>query len=141
MSKTAVKLLPQAQAQQLAKLAEQARRSLSRYAGVEVEYNAVGMQMLDEWIDRQLKQMPNPSGQIVTVWAAFFGELFRCRFNGRWVIQKSSSGQSQLGVACPKGRTYFFINVMDQIQKRIKEGMQESLAFYYTITGMEIKAG
>ena len=141
MSKTKVRLLPQNQASQLISLAERAQQSLSRYAGVEVEYNAVGMQMLDEWIDRQLRQTPHPSKQVILVWAAFFGAVFRRRFNGRWIMQYNAKGQAQLGVACPKGRSYYFINVMEQIQKRIREGMQESLAFYYTITGMDIKAG
>ncbi|MBN1487291.1 MAG: hypothetical protein JW981_06575 [Anaerolineae bacterium] len=142
MSKEKVQLLPQKQAQQLQDLSERARLNLARYAGVEVEYNAVGVQMLDEWIDRHLRQFPTPSGQIVTVWAAFLGEVFRQRFNGRWITQVTPDGKSHLGVACPKGpKNYVFINVMDQIQKRIHDGMQESLAFYYTLTGMEIKAG
>jgi hypothetical protein len=30
---------------------------------------------------------------------------------------------------------------MDQISRRIKNGMNDSLAFYYTIKGVEINAG
>ena len=141
MAKYSVQLVPPQQAKQLSNLSERARLSLARYAGIEIEYNAVGMQMLDEWIDRHLKQFPNPSEQIVTLWAAFFGEIFRRRFNGRWIIQHTPAGQSRLGVACPSGKSYVFIDAMGQVKKRVQRGMQESLAFYYTITGMEIKAG
>ncbi|MBN1873461.1 MAG: hypothetical protein JXA33_04460 [Anaerolineae bacterium] len=141
MAKRPIQFVPPKQARQLTELAERARLSLSRFAGVDVEYNAVGLQLLDEWVDRHLRQFPKPSGEIITVWGAFLGETFRRRFNGEWVVN-ASSGKSRLGVLCPKeeqGRV--FVDVMDQMQRRIREGMSESLAFYYTIKGVEIKSG
>ena len=43
---------------------------------------------------------------------------------------------------CPKDdEGVIFTDVMHQMQRRIKNGMNESLAFYYTIKGVEIKSG
>ncbi len=141
MAKHPFQFIPPRQARQLTELAERARLSLSRFAGVDVEYNAVGLQLLDEWIDRHLRQFPKPSKEIVTVWGAFLGETFRRRFNGEWAVN-TSGGKPKLGVLCPKqDRGLVFVDVMDQMQRRIREGMSESLAFYYTIKGVEIKSG
>ncbi len=141
MSNRPIKFLPMAKAKQLTEMAERARLSLTRFSGVEVKYNAVGLQLLDEWIDRHLRQFPNPSSEIVMVWAAFLGEVFRQRFSGEWAIE-SSGRQPRLGILCPKEEQGLqFVSVMEQVQLRVKHGMSESLAFYYTITGVEIKQG
>lgn len=139
MKKRPIQFIPPKQSHQLTELAERARMSLSRFAGLDVEYNAIGLQMLDEWIDRHLKQFPKPSNEIIMVWGAFLGETFRRRFNGEWGIN-TSSRKPRLGVICPRESTgLLFIDVMDQMQRRIRNGMSESLAFYYTIRGVEIK--
>lgn len=141
MSQSPIKFIPPNQSNQLTELAERARVSLSRFAGLEVEYNAIGLQMLDEWIDRHLRQFPEPSPEIVMVWGAFLGETFRRRFNGAWGVQ-SAGRKPQLGVICPRDEDdgIVFTDVMDQMQRRIKTGMNESLAFYYTLKGVEIKS-
>ena len=141
MPQQPIKFIPPNQSHQLTELAERARISLGRFAGLDVEYNAVGLQMLDEWIDRHLRQFPKPSKEIVMVWSAFLGETFRRRFNGAWGVQETGS-KPQLGVVCPKDDDtgLIFTDVMDQMQRRIKDGMNESLAFYYTIKGVEIKS-
>ncbi len=141
MAQRPIKFIPPQQSRQLTELAERARVSLGRFAGVDVEYNAVGLQLLDEWIDRHLKQFPEPSKEIVMVWGAFLGETFRRRFRGEWGIS-SSGTKPQLGVICPRDdKGLVFADTMQQMQRRIKEGMNESLAFYYTIKGVEIKSG
>jgi hypothetical protein len=140
MIKRSLKFLPSEQSQQMTQLAERARLSLSRYAGIDVEYNAVGLQTLDEWIDRHLAQFPDPSYEIRSVWAAFLGETFRRRFEGQWGITKGSQ-RPRLGIICSRdGGGLIFVDIMTQINRRIKSGMNESLAFYYTIKGVEIKA-
>ena len=101
MAKRPIQFVPPKQARQLTELAERARLSLSRFAGVDVEYNAVGLQLLDEWVDRHLRQFPKPSGEIITIWGAFLGETFRRRFNGEWAVV-TATGKPHLGVLCPK---------------------------------------
>ncbi len=129
------------QARQLTELAERARLSLKRFSGTDLEYNAIGLQMLDEWIDRHVKQFPKPSKEVTMIWGAFLGETFRRRFNGEWAINKAGD-VPRLGVICPRSeRGLLFIDVMDQIQRRLREGMSESLAFYYTIKGVELQSG
>ena len=136
-----INFIPPQQSRQLTDLAERARVSLTRFAGIDVEYNAIGLQLLDEWIDRHLKQFPEPSKEIVMVWGAFLGETFRRRFNGEWGIN-TAGRKPHLGVICPKDdQGVLFTDVMHQMQRRIKNGMNESLAFYYTIKGVEIKGG
>jgi hypothetical protein len=140
MVKRSIQFIPPQKSQQLIGLAERARVSLSRYAGIEVDYNAVGLQTLDEWIERHVRQFPNPSREIRTVWGAFLGETFRRRFDGQWGIDKSSRSP-KLGVVCPKeSEGLIFIDIMDQITRRVRDGMSESLAFYYTIQGVDIRA-
>lgn len=141
MAQRQIQFIPPERAQQLTELAERARVSLSRFANIEVEYNAIGLQLLDEWIDRHIKQFPKPSKEIMMVWGTFLGETFRRRFNGEWGVNKAG-GRPRLGVICPKEeKGLLFVDVMDQLQRRVKEGMNESLAFYYTIQGVEIKSG
>ncbi|MGC9348293.1 MAG: hypothetical protein ACP5JG_09170 [Anaerolineae bacterium] len=140
MKKSSIQFISPRKSQQLTDLAEHARVSLSRYAGIAVDYNAVGLQTLDEWIDRHIRQFPNPSREIRTVWGAFLGETFRRRFEGQWGIDNSSR-PIRLGVVCPKETEgLVFVGIMDQIARRIRAGMSESLAFYYTIEGVDIKS-
>lgn len=139
MAQNTLQLIPSQQSRQLIDLAERARLGLSRFADSDVEYNAVGLQMLDEWIDRHLRQFPRPSKEIVTAWGTFLGETFRRRFSGEWGLNQTG-GKPHLGIICPKGDTdLLFVDVMDQMQRRIKEGMNESLAFYYTIKSVEMR--
>ncbi|MGC9358017.1 MAG: hypothetical protein ACP5GX_09125 [Anaerolineae bacterium] len=140
MVKRSVKFLPPAQTQQMRKLAKRAQLSLSRFAGMEVQYNAVGLQLLDEWIERHVRQFPNPSQDVMTLWGAFLGEVFRERFNGEWAVDQSTQ-KPRLGVLCPcKDSGLIFIEIMEQIRRRINEGMSESLTYYYTLKGIELKS-
>jgi len=139
MDKQPVQLLSPSQVMQLTELAERARLGLSRFSGAPVEYNVNGLQLLDEWIDRHLRQFPQPSPQITTVWGAFLGAVFCKRFQGEWGIE-TAQRKPKLGIRCPKEDDGFvFVDVMEQIERRIKGGMEESLAYYYTVKGVEIR--
>jgi hypothetical protein len=133
-----IQFLAPTRSRQLADLADRAKVSLSRYAGIDVDYNAVGLQMLDEWIDRYLQQFANPTAEIKIVWGAFLGEAFRHRYHGQWGTDIAGEHE-RLGVICARdGLAPLFVDVMDQVARRLREGMNESLAFYYTIKGIEI---
>ncbi len=141
MANRPIKFIPPQQARKLTELAERARDGLGKYAEQEVDYGAVGLQLLDEWIDRHLRQFPQPSQDIVTIWGAFVGETFRRKFEGEWAIN-TAGGHKRLGVICPKGnKSLVFVDVMDQARRRVQEGMSESLSFYYMTKGIEIKSG
>jgi len=140
MADNTIQVLPPKQAGQLIELAERAKVSLNRFTGNEIEYTSVGLQMLDEWIDRHLKQFPAPSNELIMVWGAFLGEVFRRKFKGEWGVNNMGR-KPHLGIICPREEDPpFFVDVMDQIQRRIKDGMSESLAFYYTLKGVEIRS-
>ncbi len=141
MPKRSVHFLPKTQVEQMEALAARAHKSLARFANVEVEYDAIGLQLLDEWIDRHVRQFPSPNKRIMTIWGAFLGEVFRRRFNGDWAIEKHRQ-KTRLGILCPKDNSegLLFVPVMEQVHERIKEGMQASLSFYYTTRGIEIKS-
>ncbi len=140
MVKRSIQFIPLQRSRQLAELADRGKASLTRYAGIQVDYDAVGLQMLDEWIERHLRQFPHPSPEIRTVWGAFLGETFRRRHQGQWGIENGQQ-RPRLGIICPrKTQDPLFIDVMDQITRRIRMGMGESLAFYYTIQGIEIES-
>lgn len=140
MAKRSIQFIPPQKSGQLTHLADRARLSLARYAGIEVDYNAVGLQTLDEWIDRHVQQFPNPSQEIRLIWGAFLGETFRRRFNGQWGID-GSSRHPRLGIVCVRDdQGLTFVDVIDQVSRRISSGMNESLAFYYTIKGVEIRS-
>lgn len=140
MAKRSIEFIPPQRSQQLTELANRAKLSLSRYAGVDVGYNAIGLQTLDEWIERYLQQFPLPSDKMRMIWCAFLGEAFRQRYQGQWGIDRSGS-RTQLGVICPRtDEDPLFIDVYDQIGRRLRDGMSQSLAFYYTMKGIEIKS-
>jgi len=134
-----IQLLPSARSRQMRELAERAKTSLTRFASAEVAYNVIGIQLLDEWIDRHLRQFPKPSPNVLTVWGAFLGETFRQRFEGEWAVDKSQS-RPRLGIVSPRGNhDFLFVDIMDQIERRVEAGISESLALYYTTKAVEIK--
>jgi hypothetical protein len=91
--KESFKFLSPEQIRYLAEMAEQARAALSRFAGYEVFYNSIALQLLDEWVDRHLRQFPEPSQRIRLLWVSFLGEMFRRHHGGEWALR----GQSKEG--------------------------------------------
>ncbi|MGC9399086.1 MAG: hypothetical protein ACP5HM_08110 [Anaerolineae bacterium] len=141
MPKRSLHFIPRDQVEQMELLAAQAQKSLSRFAGIEVQYNATALQLLDEWIERHLRQFSTPDKRLMMIWGAFLGEVFRRRFSGDWAIEKVQH-KSRLGVLCPRDNAgLLFIPVMDQVHRRLKEGLQASLVLYYTMKGFEIRGG
>ncbi|MCS7282530.1 MAG: hypothetical protein RMK65_01920 [Anaerolineae bacterium] len=126
MTDSSVELLSPDRARQLAELAEQARRSLSQFAGQPVQFNASGLQLLDEWIERT----PSPSKPLQILWVAFTGEVFRRRHNGEWAVHRND-GQ-RLVVLCPTERGGLRpVEVAQQVSRRIANGIADSLALFY----------
>ena len=121
-------------ARQMVELAERARAALSRLSGQDVEYNAVALHLLDEWIER----VPSPSPKLRLLWVAFLGEVFRRRYGGEWVIHRDD-GQ-QLAVLCPteSGGTHR-VEVATQVARRLANGLSDSLALFYTQESILLK--
>jgi len=136
----AVRFLPPKQARYLAEMAERARAGLSRFVGYEVAYDPTALQLLDEWIDRHLRQFPNPSQGMRLLWVSFLGELFRRRHRGEWIIQGRDKG-GVLAVLCPmESGGLYTVDVSGQVGRRIAHGMSASLAYFYTIISIELRA-
>jgi len=132
-------LIPE-RARYLTETAEQARAGLSRFVGYEVDYDVTALQLLDEWIDRHLRQFPNPSPGMRLLWVGFLGEMFRRRHRGEWIIQEREKGKG-LAVLCPtESGGLYTVDVSGQIDRRIDHGISASLVYFYTITCIELKA-
>ena len=133
-------LIPE-RARYLAEMAERARAGLSRFIGYEVDYETTTLQLLDEWIDRHLRQFPSPSQGMCLLWVSFLGEMFRRHHRGEWIMQERGERKG-LAVLCPmESGGLYTVNVSDQIDRRIAHGMSASLVYFYTITCIELKAG
>lgn len=129
------------QIRQMVEMAEQARDALGDYVGYDVAYDSVALQLLDEWIERHLRQFPQPSSKMRLLWSSFLGEVFRRRHWGEWAVLGRDAGGG-LAVLCPRedgGR--YTVDVSDQVNRRITQGMSASLAYFYVVTSIELKAG
>ena len=136
----AVRFLAPEQARYLAEMAERARTGLSRFVGYEVGYETTALQLLDEWVDRHLRQFPNPSQGMCLLWISFLGEMFHRHRTGEWIFQERDKGQG-LAVLCPtESGGLCTVDVSDQINRRIAHGMSDSLAYFYAITCIKLKA-
>jgi len=134
-----VRHLTSKQRKQITQMAEQARAALSRFAGREIAYNPSALQLLDEWVDRHLKQFPDPSRKIRLLWASFLGEILRRHHEGRWVML--GNGRAELTVSCltGSGQTHN-VNVSSLVDQRVEQGMAAALSYAYTMTAIELKA-
>ncbi|MFL7795032.1 MAG: hypothetical protein AB8I69_23030 [Anaerolineae bacterium] len=140
--KESFKFLAPEQIRYLAEMAEQARAALSQFAGYEVFYDSVALQLLDEWVDRHLRQFPEPSQRISLLWVSFLGEMFRRHHGGEWALRGQGNKESGLVVLCPtESSGVYTADVSGQIGRRITGGMSASLAYYFAITSIELKAG
>jgi hypothetical protein len=139
--KEAFKFLSPEQIRYLSEMAEQARAALSRFAGYEVFYDSVALQLLDEWIDRHLRQFPEPSQRIRLLWVSFLGEMFRRHHGGEWALRGQNS-EGGLVLLCPtESSGVYTADVSGRVGRRVAEGMSASLAYYFAITSIELKAG
>jgi len=128
-----------AQIRQMVEMAEQAREALGDYVGYEVAYDSIALQLLDEWIERHLRQFSQPSKKMRLLWISFLGEVFRRRHGGEWVIQEHDARKG-LAVLCPKrdgGR--YVVDISGQVSRRITQGISASLTYFYVVTSIELR--
>lgn len=124
----------------LAEMAEQARAALARFSHQEVGYDATALQLLDEWIERHLRQFPEPSQRMRLLWVSFLGEIFRRRHGGEWVVEESGARKGALALLCPaEDGSVRKVDVSGQVGRRITEGISASLAYFYAMASIELK--
>ena len=141
MMKESVRFLSPEQIRSLVEMAEQAQAALGRFVGYEVAYDSTALQLLDEWIDRHLRQLPNPSQRVRLLWISFLGEAFRRRHEGEWAVWGRDK-RGSLVVLCPmEGGGVYTADVSGQVNRRIAQGMSASLVYFYTVTVIELRAG
>jgi hypothetical protein len=134
-SEQQARFLSREQVRTLVVLAEQARRDLSQYAGYEVGYDVETLQLLDEWIDDTLERRPDPPRRTRFLWIGLLGEMFRRHHDGWWALR-----DSELIVVCPTGLGHRrHVLVEEQVKRRIRFAMSESLTHFYNITRIELK--
>jgi len=112
---------------------------LERFSGSYIEYVPTSLQLLDEWIDRMGRQGALPSAARVLV-IAFIGQMFLHRHGGHWATQTRNQKQN-LGVVCPvagPGDEMRFIDIADQISRRLALGISESLTFFYMLASVDL---
>jgi hypothetical protein len=135
-----VEFLTREQIHQLTEMAEQARAALSRFAGYEVAYDQTALQLLDEWIDRHMRQFPRPTQTMRLLWVSFLGEMFRRHHEGEWVFQ-GQGRDGGLSVLCPiGGGGGHIVNVSEYVDRRIYEGISASLVYAFAMTSIELRA-
>jgi hypothetical protein len=135
-----VKFLSLEQIRYLTEMAEQARAAVARFSHQNVGYDVIALQLLDEWIDRHLRQFPEPSQGMRLLWVSFLGEMFRRRHGGEWIVEEGSGSKGELAVLCPvEGGGVRRVDVSGQVGRRIAEGISASLAYFYAMTSIELK--
>jgi hypothetical protein len=139
MSQADLTRLESDRVQELTKTAEWVRAELSRSVGYDVEFDATGVQLLDEWIENVLKRSPVPERRLKLLWTVFLGEVFRRRHEGVWAIQKGEKDDLVVLFPTSSGGGYV-VEVAEQVRRRIAQGFAASLALYYTEQGFSIVA-
>ena len=139
VSEATVQPLPPERSMYMQRAAAQAMQVLESFASGPVEYDATALQLLDEWIDRTLRQGPLSDAERVLV-IAFLGQTFLDRHGGYWAT-RTQDQQSGLGVVCPVTGSQDetrFIDVADQVQRRLAHGISDSLTFFYLIRSVDL---
>jgi len=126
MLASSVEFLSPERARQMAELAERARATLAGFSEQRIGYDATALQLLDEWVER----VSSPPHTLRVLWIAFLGEVFRRRHGGEWVLGSGDSGR--LAVLCPtESGGVRWIAVATQVDRRIANGLPDSLALFY----------
>jgi hypothetical protein len=117
----------------------QALQVLEQFSGSAVEYGATALQLLDEWIDRIERRGPlSETERMLAI--ACLGQTFIHRHGGYWATRAQAQRQS-LGVVCPVpggGEEVRFINVVEQVNLRLSQGISSSLTFFYLTTSVDL---
>jgi hypothetical protein len=117
--------------------AAQTIQVLERFSGGPVEYGPTALQLLDEWIDR----VRPLSGAARVLAIALLGQTFIHRHGGYWATRVRGKRQN-LGVVCPvagSGGATHFIDVADQVGRRLAQGISASLTFFYLTTSVNLQ--
>jgi hypothetical protein len=120
--------------------ASQATDALKRLTSGPVEYGPISLQLLDEWIDRLARAGPLPGAARVLV-IAFLGQTFLHKHGGYWAVQRRDQVQN-LGVVCPivgSEKSMRFIDIVDQVNRRLAHGIRESVTFFYLTTSVDLQ--
>ena len=113
---------------------------MSRFAGYEVVYDQTALQLLDEWVDRHMRQFPRPTQTMRLLWISFLGEVFRRHHDGEWVFQ-GQGRDGGLAVLCPMGDgNGEAVDVSGHVDRRIAEGILASLVYFFAMTSIELRA-
>lgn len=120
--------------------AAQAAGVLERFSGNHVDFDPTALQLLDEWIERLTRKGPvPPAAQALAI--AFLGHTFLHIHGGYWATRSRGHRQS-LGVICPvegPGDGTRFIDIAEQVDRRLSYGILESLTFFYLTTSVELR--
>jgi hypothetical protein len=115
---------------------------LQRFSGHDIKYGPTALQLLDEWIERLARRnalSPKTRGLIL----AFVGHTFLNRHGGYWATT-DLGGHQVLGVVCPvvgSGGETRFINIAEQVHRRLANGIRDSLALSFLQISVELKSG
>jgi hypothetical protein len=132
--------LPPERSLYMQRAASHAVETLKRLSTGTVEYGPISLQLLDEWIDRVARRGPLPGTARVLV-IAFLGQTFLHKHGGYWAVQRRGQTQS-LGVVCPVAgseKAMRFIDIVDQVNRRLAHGIRESLTFFYLTTSVDLQ--
>ena len=128
-------LLSRERVRDLAAMAGQATRDLSRFSGREVGFDVGILPLLDEWIDDHLEERPSPPPSVRLLWTSLLGEVFRQRHEGWWALQ-----EGKLVIVCrTEEGDWHLVRVREQVDRRVKAGMSQSLTYFYNTTRIELR--
>jgi hypothetical protein len=141
MTVQSVRFLTPQQVRDLERIAEQVRIVLSQLTEDAVGYDVTALQLLDEWIERYLRQQPEPTYRVRLAWASLLGQILCTRHHGRWIIQKETDRCDTLAVTCPTvDGAFHTIDVVEAVDRRIDTGIAASLTVLYTTVGILLRS-
>lgn len=98
--------------------------------GFSLAYDLASISKLDEMIDGIGK--PKNLGLMILLFGSFLGEAFRPMFNGRWTWNEPFKSWAITFPLAKGGEDGAF--VFAKVEKRFKNGMEDSLSFYTKVT-------
>ena len=101
-----------------------------RIAGLDFDYSAASMNLLDPMIESSWgANPPTQLDAIVQIFGAYLGEVLVRTLDGRWA---EKDGRWVVEISLPNGDTAQ-ANVFYKVQKRFENGMEDSLGYYYAV--------
>ena len=108
-----------------------------KYHGVDISYDLKSVQKLDKIAEKIDKSSEDNLEKAVLVYGAFLGEVIRQLYNGRW---EWDDHYKTWGVtfALPGGKEDSAF-VFAKVQKRLKNGMDDSVSFLVEVIDQRVK--